>query len=35
VPASGYFEWKAEGSAKKTYFIHDPDGELLMFAGRH
>jgi putative SOS response-associated peptidase YedK len=33
VPASGYFEWKPEGSAKQPYFIHDPDGELLMFAG--
>lgn len=33
VPASGYFEWKPEGSAKQPYFIQDPDGELLMFAG--
>jgi putative SOS response-associated peptidase YedK len=33
VPASGYFEWKPEGSAKQPYFIHDPEGELLMFAG--
>jgi putative SOS response-associated peptidase YedK len=33
VPASGYFEWKPEGSAKQPYFIHDGDGELLMFAG--
>jgi putative SOS response-associated peptidase YedK len=33
VPASGYFEWKPEGAAKQPYFIHDPDGELLMFAG--
>jgi putative SOS response-associated peptidase YedK len=33
VPASGYFEWKPESSAKQPYFIHDPDDELLMFAG--
>ena len=33
VPASGYFEWKPEGSAKQPYFIHDADAELLMFAG--
>jgi len=33
VPASGYFEWKPEGSAKQPYFIHDPNSELLMFAG--
>ena len=33
VPASGYFEWKPEGSAKQPFYIHDPDGELLMFAG--
>ena len=24
---------EAGGSAKQPYFIHDPDGELLMFAG--
>jgi putative SOS response-associated peptidase YedK len=33
VPASGYFEWKPEGAAKQPYFIHDPDGALMMFAG--
>jgi putative SOS response-associated peptidase YedK len=33
VPASGYFEWKPEGTTKQPYFIHDPEGELLMFAG--
>jgi putative SOS response-associated peptidase YedK len=33
VPASGYFEWKVEEGGKQPYFIHDPDGELLMFAG--
>jgi putative SOS response-associated peptidase YedK len=33
VPASGYFEWKPEGAAKQPFFIHDANGELLMFAG--
>ena len=33
VPASGYFEWKGEAGHKQPYFIHDPDGDLLMFAG--
>jgi putative SOS response-associated peptidase YedK len=33
VPASGYFEWKGEAGAKQPYFIHDPAGHLLMFAG--
>jgi putative SOS response-associated peptidase YedK len=33
VPASGYFEWKGEAGSKQPYFIHDPVGHLLMFAG--
>jgi putative SOS response-associated peptidase YedK len=33
VPASGYFEWKGEAGSKQPYFIHDPAGHLLMFAG--
>ena len=33
VPASGYFEWKGEAGHKQPYFIQDPDGHLLMFAG--
>ena len=33
VPASGYFEWKGDAGAKQPYFIHDPDNDLLMFAG--
>lgn len=32
APASGYFEWKGGAGAKQPYFIHDPDGRLLMFA---
>jgi len=33
VPASGYFEWRVEDGGKQPYFIHDPAGDLLMFAG--
>src|ERR1700750_1139611 len=33
VPASGYFEWKGKAGSKQPYFIHDPAGDLLMFAG--
>jgi putative SOS response-associated peptidase YedK len=33
VPTSGYFEWKGTAGSKQPYFIHDPRGELLMFAG--
>lgn len=33
VPASGYFEWKGEAGHKQPYFIRDPAGDLLMFAG--
>lgn len=33
VPATGYFEWKGEGTAKQPYFIHDPRGDLLLFCG--
>jgi putative SOS response-associated peptidase YedK len=33
VPASGYFEWKGEAGHKQPYFIHDPNGTVLFFAG--
>ncbi|WP_089979381.1 SOS response-associated peptidase [Luteibacter sp. UNCMF331Sha3.1] len=33
VPASGYFEWRTEEGARQPYFIHDPEGHLMMFAG--
>lgn len=33
VPASGYFEWRSEEGGKQPYFIRDPAGDLLMFAG--
>jgi putative SOS response-associated peptidase YedK len=31
--ADGYYEWKQEGSIKQPYYIHDPEGKLLLFAG--
>lgn len=31
IPASGYYEWKTEGSTKTPYFIHAP-GQQLAFA---
>lgn len=33
VPASGYFEWKTDGTRKRPYFIHPADGAPLAFAG--
>lgn len=33
VPASGYYEWTGTPGSKQPYFIHDPAGELMMFAG--
>ena len=33
VPASGYFEWQGETPHKQPYFIKDPAGRLLLFAG--
>lgn len=35
IPASGYYEWKtgADDKTKTPFFIHNPDGELLAFAG--
>ncbi len=34
VPALGYYEWKKlDGGGKTPYFLHDPDGRLLAFAG--
>ncbi len=33
VPASGYFEWKGEAGHKQPFFIHDPEGDMVMFAG--
>ncbi|MBX3090241.1 MAG: SOS response-associated peptidase [Cryobacterium sp.] len=34
IPASGYFEWKTDPDGRKRpFFIHDPGGSLLAFAG--
>jgi putative SOS response-associated peptidase YedK len=33
IPASGFFEWKAQGKAKQPYFISARDGTPLSFAG--
>ena len=34
VPADGYYEWQQrEGRSKVPHFLHDPDGEVLTFAG--
>jgi putative SOS response-associated peptidase YedK len=33
VPASGYYEWKAEGKIKIPYYIHPRQGSFVAFAG--
>ncbi|WP_025040050.1 SOS response-associated peptidase [Nitrosospira briensis] len=33
IPASGFFEWKAEGTSKQPYFISSRDGAPFSFAG--
>ncbi len=33
VPMSGYFEWKGEQGHKQPFFIHDPEGHLIVAAG--
>jgi putative SOS response-associated peptidase YedK len=33
VPASGFYEWKAEGRGKVPYYIHPAHDEFLAFAG--
>ena len=33
VPASGYYEWKADGKIKTPYYIHPAPGSLVAFAG--
>lgn len=31
--ADGYYEWRREGRRKTPYYIHRPDGRLLLMAG--
>ncbi len=33
IPASGFYEWKREGSTKTPHYIHLAGGEPLAFAG--
>jgi putative SOS response-associated peptidase YedK len=33
VPASGYYEWKAEGREKIPYYIHPAQGSFVAFSG--
>ncbi len=33
VPASGFYEWKAEGGGKQPYLIREKRGGLISFAG--
>jgi putative SOS response-associated peptidase YedK len=33
VPASGYYEWKADGRTKIPYYIHPRQGSFVAFAG--
>jgi putative SOS response-associated peptidase YedK len=33
VPASGFYEWKSEGSRKIPYYFYLPDSPLFAFAG--
>jgi putative SOS response-associated peptidase YedK len=33
VPASGFYEWKAEGKGKSPYYIHPAHHPFMAFAG--
>lgn len=33
VPASGFFEWKKEGTKKIPFYFHQPESPLFAFAG--
>jgi putative SOS response-associated peptidase YedK len=33
IPATGYFEWRTDGSTKTPYFVSSDDGLPLAFAG--
>ena len=33
IPASGFYEWKAQGKTKQPFYIHPSEGDLFAFAG--
>ena len=33
IPASGFYEWKAEGGRKQPYYVYPAGAELFAFAG--
>jgi len=33
IPASGFYEWKAEGKEKQPFYIHPTEEKLFAFAG--
>ena len=33
VPASGYYEWKGEGAAKRPWFVRHEEAPVMMFGG--
>ncbi|WLT31135.1 SOS response-associated peptidase [Geothrix sp. PMB-07] len=33
IPASGFYEWKAEGKAKRPFYIHPTEEPFFAFAG--
>lgn len=33
IPASGFYEWKAEGTGKRPWYIHPKDEPVFAFAG--
>jgi putative SOS response-associated peptidase YedK len=33
IPASGFYEWKVEGKARRPFYIHPAEGEFFAFAG--
>lgn len=33
IPASGFYEWKAEGKSKRPWYLHPKDGTVFAFAG--
>jgi|GEM_PF-6469413 len=35
VPASGFYEWKKEGTRNLRFYFHRDDGTLLLFAGQY